>query len=136
MTLAMSGLLWLEWKGSLGHVPSRVVYFLKVQRMVEKGYLVYIAFVRDVSADTPTVESVPVVSEFLDVFPPDLPGMLPDRDIEFGIDLVLGTQLISIPPYRMASQKLKELKEQLQELLDKGFIRPSVPPWGAPVLFI
>ena len=66
------------------------------------------------------------------MFPADLPGMLPD----FGIDLVLGTQPISIPPYRMAPAELKELKEQLQELLDKGFIRPSVSPWGAPVLFV
>ncbi|XP_070009504.1 uncharacterized mitochondrial protein AtMg00860-like [Nicotiana sylvestris] len=66
------------------------------------------------------------------MFPADLPGMLPD----FGIDLVLGTQPISIPPYRMAPSEVKELKEQLQELLDKGFIRPSVSPWGAPVLFV
>ncbi|XP_070005162.1 uncharacterized protein [Nicotiana sylvestris] len=66
----------------------------------------------------------------------DLSGMPPDRDIYFGIDLVPGTQLISILQYRMSPAELKELKEQLQELLDKGFICPSVSPWGPPVLFV
>ncbi|XP_070014226.1 uncharacterized protein [Nicotiana sylvestris] len=69
--LAMPGFPWLEWRGSLGHVPSKVVSFLKAQRMVEKGCLAYIAFVRDASVDTPTIESVPVVTEFPDVFPTD-----------------------------------------------------------------
>jgi len=59
-----------------------------------------------------------------------------DRDIDFGMDLLSGTQPISIPPYRMASAEVRELKEKLQELLDKGFIRPSVSPWSAPVLFV
>ncbi|XP_070039557.1 uncharacterized protein [Nicotiana tomentosiformis] len=71
---------------------------------------------------------VPVVREFSDVFHVDLPGMPPDRDIDFGIYLVSGIQPIFIPPYRMAPSKWKELNEQLQELLDKGFIRPSVSP--------
>ncbi|XP_070014428.1 uncharacterized protein [Nicotiana sylvestris] len=62
--------------------------------------------------------------------------MSPDRDIDFGIDLIPGTQPISIPPYRIAPTELKKLKEQLQELLDKGFIRPNVLPWGAPILFV
>ena len=62
--------------------------------------------------------------------------LAPDREIEFNIDLLPGTNPISIAPYRMAPTKLKELKEQLQELLDKGFIRPSSSPWGAPVLFV
>ena len=59
-----------------------------------------------------------------------------NREVEFGIDLLPGTALMSIAPYRMASKKLVELKAQIQELLDRGFIRPSVSPWGAPVLFI
>ncbi|XP_070045847.1 uncharacterized protein [Nicotiana tomentosiformis] len=87
--------------------------------MVGKGCLSYFAFVRDVSADAPTIDFIPVVREFPDVFSADLPGMRPDMDIDFGIDLS-GTQLISIPPYRIAPVKLKELNEQLQELLDKG----------------
>ena len=70
------------------------------------------------------------------MFPEDLPGLPPDREIEFVIDLVPGTAPILKAPHRMAPTELKELKVQLQELLDKGFIRPSFSPWGAPVLFV
>ena len=65
-----------------------------------------------------------------------MPGLPPEREIEFCIDIVPGTDPISMPPYRMAPAELNELKEQLQELFDKGFIRPSTSPWGAPVPFI
>ncbi|XP_070048626.1 uncharacterized protein [Nicotiana tomentosiformis] len=132
VTLAMLGLPRVEWSGSVDYIPSRVISYLRAQQMVEKGYLSYLAFVRDVSAETPTIDSVPVVRDFLDVFSADLSGMPHDRDI----DLVLGTQPFSISQYLMAPIELKELKEQLQELFDKGFIRPSVSPWGAPVLFV
>ncbi|XP_070046975.1 uncharacterized protein [Nicotiana tomentosiformis] len=74
------------------------------------------------------LDSVPVVREFSDVFPVDLSGMPPDRDMDFCMDLDPGTQPISIPPYRMAPTELKELKKQLQDLLDKGFIRCSISP--------
>ncbi|XP_070031159.1 uncharacterized protein [Nicotiana tomentosiformis] len=124
--MAMTGLPRLEWRGNLEYTSSRVISFLKAQRMVEKGCDAYLAYVRDVSTDTPTVESVPVVRDFLDVFLANLPGMPPDRDINFGIDLLSGTQPICIPPYRMAPPEFKESKEQLQEMLDKGFILPSV----------
>ncbi|WMV50116.1 hypothetical protein MTR67_043501 [Solanum verrucosum] len=70
------------------------------------------------------------------VFPNDLPGVPPKREIEFGIDLLPDNQPNSIPPYRMAPAELKELKEQLMDLLEKSFIRPSQSPWGAPVLFV
>ena len=70
------------------------------------------------------------------MFPDDLPGLPPDREIEFNIDLQPGITPISQAPYRMAPAELKELKVQLQDLLDKGYIRPSVSPWGAPVLFV
>jgi hypothetical protein len=76
------------------------------------------------------------VSEFLDVFPEELPGMPPDREIEFVIELVPGTARIFKRPYRMAANQLAELKEQLQELLHKGYIYPSASPWGAPVIFV
>ena len=79
---------------------------------------------------------MPVVREFLKVVPEDLPGLPPDREIEFAIDLIPGTAPISKAPYRMAPTELKELKIQLQELLDKGFVRRSFSPWGAPVLFV
>jgi hypothetical protein len=76
------------------------------------------------------------VCEYPDVFPDELPGMPPDRDIEFAIELQPGTAPISKRPYRMPPAKLAELKKQLQELLDKGFIRPSTSPWGCPALFV
>ena len=70
------------------------------------------------------------------MFPEDLPGLPPPMEVDFAIDLVLGSQPISKLPYRMAPAELKELKTQLEELISKGFIRPSVSPWGAPVLFV
>src|SRR6185369_8509071 len=77
-----------------------------------------------------------VVREYADVFPDDLPGMPLDRDIEFVIELQPGTAPISKRPYRMQNKELAELKIQLQELLDKGFTRPSASPWGCPALFV
>ena len=74
--------------------------------------------------------------EFPDVFPEDLPGLPPDRDIEFKIDLIPGTAPISRRPYRMPPNELAELKKQLQELLGKGLIRPSSSLWGCPALFV
>ena len=74
--------------------------------------------------------------EFLDVFPEELLGLPPHREIKLCIDVVPDIAPLSMPPYRMAPAELKELKEQLQELLDKGFIRPSTSPWDAPVLFV
>jgi hypothetical protein len=81
------------------------------------------------------LEEIPVVCHYLDVFS-EITRLPPDREVEFSIDLVPGTQPIHKAPYRMAPTELRELKEQLQELLDRGFIRPSVSPWGAPVLFV
>ncbi|XP_070034731.1 uncharacterized protein [Nicotiana tomentosiformis] len=92
--------------------------------------------VTNTDAKVPTLESVPVVSEFLEVFPDKLSGIPPDREIDFGIDVMPDTHPISIPPYKIAPSELKELKEQLKDLLEKGFIRPSVSPWGASVLFL
>ena len=77
-----------------------------------------------------------MVCEFLDVFPDELSGLMPDRDVEFRIKLVPGTTPISRRPYRMPPNELAELKIQLQELLDKGLIQPSLSPWGCPALFV
>ncbi|WMV19296.1 hypothetical protein MTR67_012681 [Solanum verrucosum] len=92
--------------------------------------------VMDVESETPHLESIPVVNEFSEVFPDDLHSIPPDREIDFGIDLLSDMQPIFVPPYRMAPAELKELKEQLKDLLDKGFIQPSISLWGAPVLFV
>ncbi|XP_070011409.1 uncharacterized protein [Nicotiana sylvestris] len=135
VTLAMPELSILEWKDSSISSSSRVISFLKAQHLVEKGCLAYLAYVRDTIAESLMIDSVPVVPEFADAFPSNLPGMPPDRDIDYCIDLAPGTQPISIPPYRMAPKDLKEFKKQLEELLAKGFVRPSISPWGAPVLF-
>ncbi|WVZ97895.1 hypothetical protein U9M48_043398 [Paspalum notatum var. saurae] len=82
------------------------------------------------------IEKIPVVFDFPDVFPEELLGLPLDRDVEFAIELVPGTAPVSRRPYRMAPDELKELKVQLQEQLDKGFIRPSSSPWGCPALFV
>jgi hypothetical protein len=82
------------------------------------------------------LKKIPVVCDYADVFPDELLGMPPDRDTEFAIELQPGTTPISKRPYRMPPAKLAELKKQLQELLDKGFIRPSTSPWGCPALFV
>ncbi|XP_070039658.1 uncharacterized protein [Nicotiana tomentosiformis] len=84
-----------EWRGALDYVPSSVISFLKAQRIVEKVCNAYLAFVRDVSADTRTIESVPIVRDIPDIFPVDLPGMPPYMDIDFGIDLLSVTQSIT-----------------------------------------
>jgi hypothetical protein len=86
--------------------------------------------------DGKSLEGIKVVCDYPDVFPDELPGMPPDRDVEFAIDLLPGTAPISKRPYRMSSDQLLELKKQIKELLEKGFIRPSSSPWGAPVIFV
>ena len=82
-----------------------------------------------------SVFDIPTISDFLYEFSEKLLGLPPRREIEFSINVVLSSTPASITPYRMAPVELKELKLQLQELLEKGFIRPSVSLWGAPVLF-
>jgi hypothetical protein len=83
-----------------------------------------------------TVDQIPVVCEYADVFPEELPGMPPDRDIEFIIELVPGTAPIAQRPYWMNPEELVELKRQLDDMLRKGLIRPSASPWGSPVIFV
>jgi len=83
-----------------------------------------------------TVENIPVVQDFADVFPEEIPGLPPKRDLDFTIELVPGVAPVSCAPYRMSVPELTELKMQLQELLDKKYIHPSVSSWGAPVLFV
>ncbi|XP_070019722.1 uncharacterized protein [Nicotiana sylvestris] len=113
VTLALPSLPCLECRGTPGHSTRSVISNVKDRRMVEKGCLAYLAFVHDSSAEVPSIDSAPIVRDFPEVFPSDLPGMPPDRDIDFYIYLAPGTQPISIPLYRMAPTELKELKEQL-----------------------
>ena len=105
----------------------------KMLRKARQGYLVYA--IESGNSEMQLAE-VPVVNEFFDVFPEDLPGLPPNREIEFEIELVPGTEPISIASYQMAPAELKELKVQMEELLSKGFVKTSTSPWGAPVLFV
>nr|GFC11123.1 putative reverse transcriptase domain-containing protein [Tanacetum cinerariifolium] len=82
------------------------------------------------------LENVPIVRDFPKVFPEDLPGLPPTRQVIFQIDLIPGAAPIAHAPYRLAPPKMKELSEQLKDLSDKGFIRPSSSPWGALILFV
>jgi len=126
----------LEWVGNTPTPRGRFISYLKARKMIAKGCIYHIVRVRDADAEIPTLQSIPIVKEYADVFPDELPGIPPEREIDFSIDLHPGTQPISVPPYRMAPAELKELKEQLKDLLEKGYIRPSTSPWGAPVLFV
>ena len=118
-------------------LPTCFVSAAKACKMIRSGCEAYLANVVDTrELDKRAIGIIPVVREFKDVFPEELPGLPPKRDVDFAIELIPGTAPISISPYRMAPAELLELKKQLQDLLDKGFIRPSVSPWGAPVLFV
>jgi hypothetical protein len=88
------------------------------------------------STEVDPLEAIKVVSEFPDVFPKDLPGMPPERKVEFAIELILGTALISKRAYKVSRPELVELKKQIDEISEKGYIRPSTSPWVAPVLFV
>ncbi|KAL0554138.1 hypothetical protein IC582_008052 [Cucumis melo] len=124
------------FRGMRKVVSRSLISVLKAEKLLRKGCTVFLAHIVVVQREKLKPEDVPVVKEFLDVFPDDLSCLPPDREIEFTIELLPGTTPISQAPYRMAPSELKELKMQLQELVDKGYIRPSVSPWGAPVLFV
>ncbi|GFZ03498.1 hypothetical protein Acr_16g0001220 [Actinidia rufa] len=111
--------------------PPYLISSMKARRLIQKGSQAFLCSVVDTHVSPPTLKDIHVVREFFDVFPDELPGSLVDREIEFYIDLNPGTRPISKAPYRMSPLELKELKIQLQDLLEKGFIRPSVSPWGA-----
>ena len=106
------------------------------ETMVRKGCEAYLAYVIDTKKGEFSLSDIPTVCDYLDVFPEELPRLPPQREIEFAIDVVPSATSASITPYRIALVELKELKLQLQELLEKGFICPSVSPWGAPVLLV
>nr|GFA00098.1 retrotransposon protein, putative, Ty3-gypsy subclass [Tanacetum cinerariifolium] len=114
----------------------KVVSCMKVKRYVDHGSYFFVAQVIEKEMAERHLKDVPVICKFPDVFPEDLPGLQPPRQVEFEIELVPEAALVARAPYRLAPSEMKELAKQLQELLDKGFIRPSSSPWGAPVLFV
>ena len=105
-------------QGIISDTMSNVISATQARRLMRKGYETFLVMILDSKRDQVDVEKIPVVREFPDVFPEELPGTTP----------------MSRTPYRVDPTKLKELKSQLQELMDKGFIRPNVSPWGAPIL--
>ncbi|XP_070678057.1 uncharacterized protein [Malus domestica] len=117
-------------------VRHDVISAMKAKRLLSKGCQAYLAHVVLNDNAPSSVDDVRMVRHFPDVFPDDLPRLPLERDVELVTDLLPGTDLISLTPYRMAHADLRELKVQLQELVDKGFIQPSTSPWGAPVLFV
>ena len=117
-------------------LPNSIMTAMKASKMLRKSYQGNLAYAIEVSDIGSQLEDIPVVREFSNVFLEDLPGIPPDREIDFHIDLAPGTEPISKAPYRMAPLEFKELKAQMEELMSKGFVRTSTSPWGAPVLFM
>ncbi|GJZ33718.1 putative reverse transcriptase domain-containing protein [Tanacetum coccineum] len=117
-----------------------IISCTKAQKYMEKGFPIFLAHITakevEDKSEKKRLEDVPIVQDFPEVFPEDLPGLPPTRQVEFQIDLVPGAAPVARAPYRLAPSEMKELSEQLKELSDKGFIRPSSSPWGAPVLFV
>ena len=115
---------------------SNVILAMQARRLLRKGCEAFLALVLDSKRGQIELENILVVKYFLDVFPEELPGIAPVREVDLSIEILPGTTPTSRAPHRMDPTELKELKMQLQELLDKGFIRHSVSPWGEPVLFV
>ena len=124
------------FRGIKREIAPSLINAMTTLKMMQKGCQGYLAFVVDKRQEGTRLEDIPIVKEFPDVFPDDISDLPLDREVEFTIDLIPGTEPISIPPYRMAPAELRELNAQLEELLSKRFIRPSISPWGAPVLFV
>ncbi|GJY86787.1 reverse transcriptase domain-containing protein [Tanacetum coccineum] len=117
------------------HYHAKILCDEKVVHIPINGETLIIR-VMEKKSDEKKLEDIPVVKEFPDVFPEDLPGLPPVRQVEFQIDLIPGAAPVARTPYRLAPSEMQELSNQLQELTDRGFIRPSTSPWGAPVLFV
>jgi len=124
------------FKGERKVIPSCVILVLVAGKLLRKGCSAWLAHVRELEKGSIDLASITVVREFRDVFPEGLPRLPPVREIEVSIETIPGISPIAQSPHRMAHMELAELKVQLQELLDKGLIRPNNLPWGAPVLFV
>ncbi|GJY37954.1 putative reverse transcriptase domain-containing protein [Tanacetum coccineum] len=123
-------------RGDRSKTRLNLISCIKPERYISRGCQVFIAQIMEKKSDEKRLEDIPIVREFLEVFPEDLPGLPPIRQIEFQIDLIPGATPVARAPYRLAPSEMQELSNQLQELADRGFIRPSTSPWGAPALFV
>ncbi|GJU99606.1 putative reverse transcriptase domain-containing protein [Tanacetum coccineum] len=124
-------------RGDQSKTRLNLISCIKTERYISRGCQVFMIQVTEKKkSDEKRLEDIPVVREFPEVFPEDLPGLPPVRQVEFQIDLILGATPVARAPYRLAPSEMQELSNQLQELSDRGFIQPSTSPWGAPVLFV
>src|SRR4030042_245803 len=144
------GMNWLEYNHAHINCFSKTVCFSSVEEESEVEFLTTkrLKQLRDEEVQMFSLmaflsvenqekfDKLPVVCDFPEVFPDEIPDVPPEREVEFSIDLVPGTKPVSMAPYRMSASELAELKKQLEDLLDKKFVRPSVSPWGAPVLLV
>ncbi|KAI3676149.1 hypothetical protein L1987_85749 [Smallanthus sonchifolius] len=121
-----------DWNCTMPNIISMI----KAESYMRRGCEAYLAYVIDDRMKMNELKNILVVCNFPKVFPEDLPGLPPDREVEFQIDLLPGAEPVAKSPYRLAPSEMKELMSQLEELTEKGFIRPSISPWGAPVLFV
>ena len=132
---SIPGQLEFNFVGKHADKPLHMISAFRASSLLRKGCQGFLAYVVSNESDL-RLEDILIVRDFPYVFLYKLPSLSPEREVEFTIDLVLGTTPIFKTSYRMAPVELKELKAQLQELLDKGFIRPSVSIWGALVSFV
>ncbi|GKC07403.1 putative reverse transcriptase domain-containing protein [Tanacetum coccineum] len=123
-------------KGNCDVSRLKVVSCIKARKYIEMGCHLFVAHVTEKEPKEKRLEDVPIIRDFPEVFPDDLPGLPPPQQVEFRIELVPGAAPVAHAPYRLAASEMKELSKQLKELSEKGFIRPSSSPWGAPVLFV
>ncbi|XP_071901600.1 uncharacterized protein [Coffea arabica] len=124
----------LDVRGMLA--SSALILGIRASKLLSHGTRGYLAFLVNIPGENIKLEDMPVINEYPDVFPDELASLPPEREIKFKVDLALGTTPISKTPYRMAPAELKELKFQLQDLLERGFIHESESPWGTSVLFV
>ncbi|GKC54443.1 putative reverse transcriptase domain-containing protein [Tanacetum coccineum] len=123
----------MDW---LSKYHARIICDERVVHIPIDGETLIIRVTEKKKSDEKRLEDIPVVREFPEVFPEDLPGLPPVRQVEFQIDLIPGATPVARAPYRLAPSEMQELSNQLQELSDRGFIQPSTSPWGDPILFV
>ncbi|GKD61943.1 hypothetical protein Tco_1299452, partial [Tanacetum coccineum] len=123
-------------EGNRNNSRVKIVSCIKTKKYIKKGCELFLAQVTEQELKKKRLEDVPIIQDFLEVFPEELPGLPPPRKVEFRIDLIPGAAPVGCMPYRLAPSEMKELSKQLQGFLEKGFFRSSSSPWGAPVLFV
>ncbi|GJW48343.1 hypothetical protein Tco_0079989, partial [Tanacetum coccineum] len=123
-------------EGDRNNSRLKIISCIKARKYIEKGCELFLAQVTKQESKEKRLEDFPVIRDFPEVFPEELPGLPPPRQVEFRIDLIPGAALVARSPCCLAPSEMKDLSKQLQELSNKGFIRPSSSPWGAPVLFV